>query len=72
MKILEVMGEGIAHGGEEAFINNLVLNINMDGLTIDWLTPYKCYNTLYENNLKSMGGKVYELGLSYTIASICL
>ena len=66
IKILEVMGEGIAHGGEEAFINNLVLNINMDGLTIDWLTPYKCYNTLYENNLKKMGGKVYELGLSYT------
>lgn len=66
MRILEVMGEGIAHGGEEAFINNLILNMNMEGLTIDWLTPYTCYNSLYENNLKSKGGKVFELGLSYT------
>ena len=65
-KILEVMGEGIAHGGEEAFINNLVTHIDMEGLEIDWLTPYKCYNTLYENNLKSKGGNVYEMGLTYT------
>lgn len=66
MKILEVMGEGIAHGGEEAFINNLVTHIDMEGLTIDWLTPYKCYNTVFENNLKNKGGNVYEMGLSYT------
>ncbi len=66
LRILEVMGEGIAHGGEEAFINNLITHIDMEGLTIDWLTPYKCYNTVFESNLNNIGGKVYELGLSYS------
>lgn len=65
-KVLEVMGEGIVHGGEEAFINNLITFIDMDGLTIDWLTPYKCENAFYANNLRSKGGTIYEMGLSYT------
>ncbi len=65
-RVLEVMGEGIAHGGEEAFINNLITFIDKDGLTIDWLTPYQCKNAFYENNMKSKGGSIYELGMTYT------
>ena len=65
-KILEVMGEGIAHGGEEAFINNLISHIDMEGFEIDWLTPYQCKNSFYKNNMKSKGGSIYEFGMTYT------
>ena len=65
-RILEVMGEGISHGGEEAFISNLISNIDTEGLVIDWLTPYSCNNMYYADVLKSRGGTIYELGLSYT------
>ena len=65
-KVLEVMGEGISHGGEEAFIANLINNIDMTGLSIDWLTPYKCNNSFYAECLEKKGGNVYEMGLTYT------
>ncbi len=65
-KILQVMGEGIMHGGEEAFINNLISNIDMEGLSIDWLTPYICNNEFYRNTVISRGGSLYEMKMSYT------
>ena len=65
-RILEIMGEGISHGGEEAFIANLLDSMDPDGLTVDWLTPYRCNNRQYAQILEEKGGKVYELGLSYT------
>ena len=65
IRVLEMMGEGIAHGGEEAFISNILTNMDMEGLEIDWLTPYQCKNQFYREQLGKKGGRVFEFGLSY-------
>ena len=48
-KILEAFGEPISHGGQEAFIFNVLRNINMEGLQMDFFTPYYCDNPSAEN-----------------------
>ena len=44
IRVLEVFGEPIISGGQEAFVNNLVLNITDPDIVIDLYTPYYCGN----------------------------
>lgn len=64
-KILEVFGEPIICGGQEAFVNNVIENIDWDGLKIDLYTPYYCDNDVYKNNIESRGGRVFAAGLEF-------
>ncbi len=64
-RVLETMGEGISHGGEEALIDNIITHIDMEGLSIDWMTPYECNNMKYKDDLTSRGGNVFALGATY-------
>lgn len=65
-KILEITGEPIGTGGQEMFIINVLRNINMDNLKIDWLTPYFCENDQYKNDIERRGGQVFCMNLSFS------
>lgn len=65
IRVLEVFGEPIISGGQEAFVNNVVESIDWSDLTIDLFTPYYCGNDLYRDNVEKKGGKVYVAGLDF-------
>lgn len=64
-KVLEVFGEPIISGGQEAFVNNVIENINCEGLYVDLFTPYYCDNELYRKNIENRGGKVFTAELDF-------
>ena len=67
MRVLEVTGEPILHGGQEKFIENLIENIDHNDLVIDVLTPYYCENEAFTESVQKFGkGQVYELNLAFT------
>ena len=65
-RILEVFGEPIISGGQEAFAINVVKNFNEEGTVIDFYTPYYCGNGYYRSIVENKGGKVFEEGLPFT------
>lgn len=65
MRVLEIFGEPIASGGQEAFVMNVLQAMNMDDLTIDLLTPYQCKNEHYRSIVEKLGGKVYALDIPF-------
>lgn len=65
MRILEITGEPILHGGQENFIYNVLENINNDDIQFDVLTPYICDNERFKQLVKTKHGKVYELNLAF-------
>lgn len=65
MKVLELFGEPISHGGEEAFVINMLEHIDRSNLQIDFLTPYYCDNPFYQNIVEKAGGKVIALNLPF-------
>lgn len=65
MKVLELFGEPISHGGEEAFVINVLEHIDMTDLQIDFLTPYYCDNPFYQDIVEKRGGKVVALNLPF-------
>ena len=64
MKVLEVFGEPIASGGQEAFIFNVLQNIDRSDLTLDFFTPYSCTNEYYRRMIADCGGKLICAGLA--------
>ena len=65
MRILEITGEPILHGGQENFIYNILENIKNSDLKFDVMTPYNCDNDKFRELIRSKGGKVYELNLEF-------
>ena len=65
MRILEITGEPIFHGGQENFIFNILENIDNPDLKFDVLTPYNCDNDKFRELIRSKGGEVYELNLDF-------
>ena len=65
MRILEITGEPILHGGQENFIYNILENISNPDLCVDVLTPYNCDNNKFRNLISSKNGNVYELNLDF-------
>ncbi len=55
MRVLEITGEPILHGGQEKFIQNLIENIDHTDLVIDVLTPYYCQNKAFMQTIQSAG-----------------
>lgn len=64
VRILEITGEPILHGGQEVFIFNFIENANLENISIDVLTPYTCENENYREKIKKTG-KIVELGLPF-------
>ena len=53
LRVLEITGEPILHGGQEKFIQNLIENIDHSNLTIDVLTPYYCENEAFVRTVQN-------------------
>ena len=54
MKVLELTGEPILSGGQEAFFINVMKHINMDNMCIDVLTLYNCENSYYRQIIEKL------------------
>jgi len=65
MKVLEAFGEPILSGGQEAFVFEILKNINMENLQIDCLTAYEWGNDKYRQIVEEHGGAAYELNLPF-------
>lgn len=65
MKVIEVFGEPVLSGGQEAFVFEILKNINMKNLHIDCLTAYEWGNESYRQIVEEHGGTAYELGLPF-------
>lgn len=65
MKILEIFGEPISSGGQESFVNSVILNLPENKFQIDLFTPYFCDNQEYKKNVENKGGKLYEGHLDF-------
>lgn len=61
MRVLEITGEPILHGGQEKFIANLIENMDDMEIEMDVLTPYICENEAFRELVEKRGGAVYEL-----------
>lgn len=59
MKVLEVFGEPIASGGQEAFIFNVLQHMDRSSLLMDFFTPYYCSNEHYRKLIEACGGTVH-------------
>ena len=65
MRIIEITGEPILHGGQEKFIANLISNLKDDSLIVDVLTPYNVDNDAFCETVHLRGGEVYSLELEF-------
>ena len=59
-RVLQVFGEPLSNGGQEAFIMNMYRNIDRTRVQFDLFTPYYCDNEKLVNEINSYGGNVYE------------
>lgn len=66
MRILEVFGEPISNGGEESFVINILRNMDLTGIQIDFLTPYFCDNPYYQEEVEKRGGRIFCFHLAFT------
>lgn len=64
LRVLELFGEPISHGGQEAFAINVV-NALDSNYHIDFLTPYYEDNVAYKNIVEAKGGEIYALNLPF-------
>ena len=64
-KVLEIFGEPILNGGQEAFVMNVLGEIDSREFRIDLLTPYICGNEYYRQKVEEKGGNIYELKLPF-------
>lgn len=65
MKILEAFGEPISNGGQEAFVMNVIENIDKTNISIDLLTPYYCDNDYYKQKVENYGGEVFSFNKKF-------
>lgn len=64
-KVLEVFGEPIATGGQETFVFNNLQSMDSDKFKFDFLTPYSCDNDGRREDIKHLGGALYELNCPF-------
>lgn len=64
-KILEITGEPIAYGGQEALLSNIFKHINVSNIQLDLLTLYFCTNDSYKTAVEEKGGKLECMNLHY-------
>ena len=61
-RVLQVYGEILSNGGQEAFSMNMYRNINREKVQFDFFTPYYCDNEKLKNEIENLGGKVFQGG----------
>ena len=61
-RILQIFGEPLASGGQEAFIMNIYRAIDKSQVQFDFFTPFCCTNPDLRREIENLGGKVFEGG----------
>lgn len=64
-RVLEVFGEPIATGGQETFVFNNLQAMKADNFKFDFLTPYTCENDGRREDIKRLGGSLFELNCPF-------
>lgn len=65
MRVIEIFGEPVLHGGQERFVEAIIKNINIPDLVIDVLTPYECEYSGFKTMVQEYGGMLYEFHLPF-------
>ncbi len=65
IKILEVFGEPISHGGQESYVMSQLTHMSRSGFLFDFLTPYQLENKEIARTVESWGGHVFHLDLPF-------
>ena len=66
-RVLQVYGEILSNGGQEAFSMNMYRNINRERVQFDFFTPYYCDNEKLINEINQLGGKVFQGGGKFEV-----
>ena len=61
-RVLQVYGEILSNGGQEAYSMNMYRNIDREKVQFDFYTPYYCDNENLVKEIKQLGGNVYTGG----------
>ena len=61
-RVLQVYGEILSNGGQEAFSMNMYRNIDREKVQFDFFTPYYCNNEKLIKEIEGLGGRVYQGG----------
>ena len=61
-RVLQIYGEILSNGGQEAYSMNMYRNINREKVQFDFYTPYYCDNEKLVKEIEQLGGKVYTGG----------
>jgi len=59
MRVLQVFGEPLSFGGQEAFVMNMYECIDKSKIQFDFFTPYYCDNAEMKKRINILGGNVY-------------
>lgn len=65
VKVLQVFGEPLSNGGQEAFIMNIYDNIDRNKVKFDFFTPYYCDNMKMREKIELYGGEVIAQGKNF-------
>ena len=55
IRVLQVFGEPLSNGGQEAFIMNTYRNIDKSKIQFDFFTPYYCEEKWISEEIKRLG-----------------
>lgn len=66
-RVLEVFGEPISMGGQESYVMNALMHMDLTDLHIDLFTPYYCDNIGYKTFMNEHGGAVIQGGLPFVV-----
>lgn len=59
IRVLQIYGEPLSNGGQEAFTMNMYKAIDKNKVQFDFFTPFYCDNENMKNEIINLGGKVF-------------
>lgn len=65
IKVLEVFGEPVAHGGQESYLQSQLEHMDLSDMRVSLLTPYYIDNDALTRLVELTGGVVSALGLPF-------
>lgn len=66
-RVLEVFGEPISMGGQESYVMNALMHMDLTDIHVDMFTPYYCDNARYEAFINMQGGIVVQCGIPFKV-----
>ncbi|MBQ3424420.1 MAG: glycosyltransferase, partial [Clostridia bacterium] len=64
LRVLQIISGNRYFGGISALLYNVYSHIDREQVQFDFLYPYISTNGIYKEKIETMGGRVYELGIT--------